>query len=293
MSAAAYRALDRWVLWSGTVGFESRIAERVEAALAIGADRFSLGITDIAREAEHGLALDDVAHQINDAGLSVVLDPVLNWYSDPVPDAPLPFAVASVEDNLRVSEVLPVTSFNAIANLDAFAGLTEPEVISKDCLVESFAQLCDHAAEVGADVHLEFVPDSAVPDITVATEVVVAADRVNGGIMFDSWHFYAGNPDFDALLAVPHGLIVAVQLNDAKAEISRPYIADSLNRLLPGEGSFDLDRVIRALVSVEGLRHVGAEIFNEEFSEQGAVVAASVSTDRVRSMVETVVSVSF
>ena len=43
------------------------------------------------------------------------------------------------------------------------------------------------------------------------------ADRANGGIVFDTWHFFRGDPDFDLLATVPGDRIYCVQIDDAAA----------------------------------------------------------------------------
>src|SRR5437763_14483287 len=100
-----------WVLWSATIGLESRIAARVDAARAAGFTRFSLSATDVARLAEQGTDPEELGRQLRDSGLEVVLDPVMSWYGG----APFPgqFAAMSFEDELRLCEALPIVSMSA------------------------------------------------------------------------------------------------------------------------------------------------------------------------------------
>ena len=57
-------------------------------------------------------------------------------------------------------------------------------------LVEPFGALCDRAAEHGVLVGFEFLPYSGVRSIGEVWQVVSAADRPNGGIIVDLWHWF-------------------------------------------------------------------------------------------------------
>ena len=77
--------------------------------------------------------------------------------------------------------------------------------------------------------------------------VVSAADRPNGGLAFDTWHYLRGARD-DALLdQIPGDRIFVVQINDAAAEPVGSLLNDTLNhRRMPGEGDFDLAACCRS-----------------------------------------------
>ncbi len=101
-----------------------------------------------------------------------------------------------------------------------------------------------------------------ITDVATAWKIVRDADRPNGGILFDTWHFFRGSADFDALEAVPGERILAVQVDDAHAEVTGSLWDDTQQRLLPGDGSFDLPRVLRTLGRIGGLRFVGPEVIS-------------------------------
>ena len=66
-----------WVLWSATIGLESPIAARVDAARAAGFTRFSLSATDVARLAEQGTDPEELGRQLRDSGLEELLQAVI------------------------------------------------------------------------------------------------------------------------------------------------------------------------------------------------------------------------
>ena len=266
----------QWVLWSGTVGLESPLLDRFPAAVTGGYDVLSLSPLDIARAADQGLTAPDIGRRAGDDGLGLIVDPVMNWHPAAEPSASR-FARFSVDEALRMSEEVGAISLTAIASSTSAAPADE--------LVELFGALCDRAADVGARVHLEFIPMTAIPDIATAWRIVRDAERPNGGILFDTWHFFRGAADFDDLEAVPGERILAVQIDDATAEVNGSLWDDTQHRLLPGDGSFDLPRVLRTLVRMGGLRFVGPEIISPETAAMPAVEAARVAGERVRALV--------
>ena len=70
---------------------------------------------------------------------------------------------------------------------------------STDSLTERFAAICDRFADVGVAVHLEFTPLPPIGSLATAWEIVRGAGRPNGGILFDTWHFFRGQPDLELL----------------------------------------------------------------------------------------------
>jgi sugar phosphate isomerase/epimerase len=60
---------------------------------------------------------------------------------------------------------------------------------------------------------------------------------------------------------------------------------DTQNRLLPGDGSFDLPRVVAALDRIGALRWVGPEVISPVTEAMGPVEAARIAGDRVRELI--------
>lgn len=268
-----------WVLWSGTVGLESPIPARIEAALAAGFSRLSVSPLDVARAEEQGTPAAELGRRIRDAGLGIVMDPVMNWYGGAPPPASR-FAPFPTDVALRMCEQLQVVSMTAIGQPTSELPLGE--------LAGPFGALCDRAADLGAQVHLEFIPMTAIRDLPAAWVIVQGADRANGGILFDTWHFFRGNPDYAVLDRVPGERIFAVQIDDAAAEVRGSMRDDTLNRLLPGDGVFDLPRVVAALDRIGALRWVGPEVISPALETMDPVRAAQLAGDRVRQLVSDV-----
>ncbi len=91
-------------------------------------------------------------------------------------------------------------------------------------------------------------------------------------------------PDFEVLSGVPGDRIFAVQVNDAAAEPSGPLWEDTFLRLLPGEGAFDLPRIMRTLEEIGGLTWVGPEIFSEALLALGPSEAARTAREAIEAI---------
>lgn len=266
----------KWILWSGTVGLESPIPPRIDAAVANGFTRLSISPLDVARADADGTPPADLGRAIRDAGLEIVLDPVLNWHAGGGPSSSR-FASFSAEESLRMCEQLGIVSLTAVGGGQVAGPVAD--------LAAPFGRLCDRAADIGVHVHLEFTPMSAITDLAAAWDIVRGADRPNGGIVFDTWHFFRGNPDYEVLAAVPGERIFAVQIDDALPTVQGTLRADTQRRLLPGDGCFELTRVIRALAEIGGLRWVGPEVIHPDLAAMPARAAAALAGDRTRSVV--------
>ena len=170
-------AVDGWVLWSGTLGLESPVLPRIDAAASNGYSHLSVSPLDIVRLAETGTTAVELGAMIHDAGLEIILDPVMNWYPGSGP-ARSRFSPFTPEQSLQMAADLGAQSLTAIAT-----GHCDGDV---DELAEPFGVLCDGALEVGALVHVEFIPMTVISSLAVALRIVQAAGRANGGILFDT-----------------------------------------------------------------------------------------------------------
>jgi sugar phosphate isomerase/epimerase len=265
-----------WVLWAATLGLEGAVTARAEAARANGFERMSLSSLDVARAAEAGTPPEELGRALRGSGLELVMDPVVNWHGDA--SAMGRYGESGPDEVLRMCEALQVVSMSAIGPFGA-------DEVSIDELAERFGGFCDRAGDVGAQVHLEFMPFSAVADLATAWAIVEAADRDNGGLLFDTWHFFRGDPDFALLDDIPGARIFAVQVSDAPAEIRGSLGEDTFHRLMPGDGCFDLPRALRTLDRIGGLRWVGPEVLSPVTAAMPPVEAARRARDCTRELI--------
>lgn len=249
-------------LWAGTLAFAS-LEERARAAVAGGFASLSMFPTDYWRAREGGVSDQELLELHERAGLRLrVLDPFARWLPtwEPPPDATpqrLRLVSTAERDLFEIAGRLGIDSISAVEPF----GVRYPT----GALVEAFAAFCERAKGHGLRVHLEFTPFGGIPDLTTAWEIVRTADMSNGGLVFDTWHYLRGRRD-DALLAeIPGEKIFGIQISDAATEPIGTLSNDTWrHRRLPGDGSFDLDTVLRILARKPGIAPPGIEVLSEE-----------------------------
>lgn len=254
--------MDDTFFWAGTL-LAGTLEQRIEAAVAGGFRYLSLFPTDYRRAQERGLSDADIVALHASAGVRLTtLDPFTRWLPRWEPPTGIPADrlewIGSDEDDFFA--VVDALQLETITVNEAFG--TRYEI---DELIEAFAAVCDRAARSGVRVHLEFTPFSGIPDLATAWEVVRAADRGNGGLVFDTWHYFRGTRDDRLLAAIPGERIFALQISDAAAEPQGSLLNDTLrHRRLPGEGTFDLAGVVTILARKHGLAPWGVEVLSED-----------------------------
>jgi len=191
--------------------------------------------------------------------------------------SPSRFAGVSTGLALAMCEALGVTSLTTIATASSDVPVTE--------LAGYFGRVCDRAADFGAQVHLEFMPFTVVRNLQIAWDIVRGADRPNGGLVFDTWHFFRGDPDFDVLAGIPGDRIFCVQLDDAAAVPQGSLREETSRRLLPGDGALDLVAAVQALHRIGALRWVGPEVISPELAAMPVLDAATLAMERTRATV--------
>src|SRR5207248_4574050 len=135
----------------------------------------SIGFGDVRRAGEQGVSSGALARELRAQGFELVLDAITTW----APGSSLPRRnPVSAEEGMAIAAEMGVRSVNAVA-----IGLGP---WSLDAMAERFAALCDDAKTFGGSVHIEFAPESGVPDLTTAWELVERAGRPNGGVLFDT-----------------------------------------------------------------------------------------------------------
>ncbi len=249
-------------LWGATLAFGS-LAERVEAAAAGGFATTTMFPHDYGRAREAGLSDADILALHDDAGVRLrTLDPFARWVPrwEPPADAAadrLGLVSCPEEEFFDIARRLRIETMTAIEPF----GTRHPPAD----LAAAFGDLCDRAADQGMLVHLEFTPFSGIPDLATAWDVVHTADRPNGGLVFDTWHYFRGRRADALLREIPGERIFAVQINDAAAQPRDRLVVDTWRyRRLPGDGDFDLPEVLEILAAKRGVGPPGIEVLSED-----------------------------
>jgi sugar phosphate isomerase/epimerase len=170
--------------------------------------------------ADHGLTVHDV-------------DAAVVWAGPGDPGPPY-IAEAPEREVLAAAEALGAPVVNLLV-------AAHPET-GEDAITEAIAAFTERARVRGVqEVHLEFTPRSAVPDLTTATRVVAAVGDRAVRVVFDTWHHHRTGHGVAGITPESASLVGTIQVSDAPPD---PAGAD---RLLPGDGVVDLAGEIAAL----------------------------------------------
>jgi sugar phosphate isomerase/epimerase len=279
---------DDLVLCSGTLARGTPFRDRLEAAAGAGYRGISLWGRDYQSARDEGYSDADLVALLDDHGLDVAeLDPVWWWtpgagaFSIPPELDPIDVFRFGEAELFHIGEVLGARSVNAA---DVLGG----EWPVADA-AESFAALCDRAADRGLLVHLEWLAWSRVPDLATAMEVVTLADRRNGGLNIDMWHCARTGTTAADLRAVPAERVLAIQVDDGPAEAEDDPVEATLHqRLLPGAGAFDLQGYLGSLRAIGVRAPVGVEVFSDDLHALGATEAAERAARATRDLLSEV-----
>lgn len=274
------------VLCSGTFPRSAGFRQRLKAASRSAFSAISLWGRDYRVALEEGLSDADVASMLADHGLQVAeLDPAW-WWTPGAGHISIPPELDPVDvfrwgeaELFHIADVVQARSLNAV------------DVLGGDWTIEegamAFGALCDRAAEHGLLVHLEWLAWSRVPDLDTAMEIVLAADRPNGGVNIDTWHCARTGTTATQLLALPPGRVLAVQVNDGPREPEENLIEATLHdRWLPGRGGFDLVGYLGAIRAIGAPAPIGVEVFSDELHALGPTEAARLAATTTRAVLD-------
>jgi sugar phosphate isomerase/epimerase len=217
---------------------DDQVRDAAQAALAAG-------FTDASVWAHH-------IDAVQGSGLHIaVVEAAMAWATG-TPDA------AAAEAELFASTAVRVGASKIVAVcMDA----TWPGI---DPARDKLALLVDAAGAIGAQVCVEFLPWSAIPDLATAWALVEPLGP-NAGILVDTWHWQrqAGGPNPELLATIPGERIGYVQVCDAAAEPAGDLLTEAMtNRLLPGDGVVDFAALFHQLDAIGATPFVATEIFN-------------------------------
>ncbi len=168
------------------------------------------------------------------------LEVLFGWNAGPEDGGPGPEVEAHFFD-LAVAAGIP-----AVKSCAVYPPGTEMPPL--EVLTERFGAMCDRAAARGLNVSLEAM--AVLPGFTyqVASDIIVAADRPNAGLLIDMWHLFRDPTGIGAIEQLTGAQIAGVEFADGPSAPSPDLMDEALGgRLLPGEGDFDITALLHTL----------------------------------------------
>ena len=235
-------------------------AERVAAAAHAGFSGIGLTYADYAATCARGYSDEDMVAVLGSYEVSVFeIEFLAGWSSDD----------PATQEAARRSERQLYEVADAVGAPNLNVGCSEAlgELPAIERVAERFAQLCDRAVHHGLRVALEFMPWTGITDAATAWEIVRLADRHNGGVLVDTWHYFRGAADPAQLRAIPPEGVFSVQINDGASELVGTLREDTARRRrLPGEGDFDLAGLVRLLDGLGVSAPYAVEVMSEKLA---------------------------
>lgn len=260
-------------------------ADLVAVAARSGFQAVSVGAPIYRRAVREGMSVAAMRRVLDDAGIWVSeVEGAGNWLTPPE-DKPERWR-PKVTDEELIDLALALGARNLLVT-----HFGTPKAVAE--AGPAFAAICDRVAGDGLSVVLEFVAFATIKDLAGALDVVEAAGRGNGGIMFDTWHYYRGRPapggaDLDRLHGPAAGRVLGVQVADGGPPPVGSLEDDVLHRRPPGEGVFDLAGLLGRLVAAGVSAPVGIEVWDRELLDRGPEAAARVLNDSLRRLLDSV-----
>lgn len=238
--------------------------ERLAPAAAAGFSAMSAYPHEIHLLRAQGVSDQEIRQRVADAGMAISeLDAVTTWLPghQPPPEMPAPLAAALAGNTVeRMAPMAEAVGARSLTLVELYGARPTP-----DTAAAAFAEVCDRAACHGVLVHLEPLPWAGIRTLAEAWDVVRRADRPNGGLLVDSWHFFRGGSTFAELEDIPGDQVLYVQLDDAPAVPEADLAEETQHRrLLPGDGALDLVGLVRTLDRIGCTAPVGAEVLSDE-----------------------------
>jgi sugar phosphate isomerase/epimerase len=148
----------------------------------------------------------------------------------------------TLDDAFRIEPLKPI--LESAAELGACRLSVCGDIADHHCMVETFARVCDLAAEFDMGVDLEIMAWRQVATLAIAAEVVRRAGRANGGVLIDALHLSRSGGAPADLRGTPAAYLRSAQLCDAGA--TTPTSTEDIireargGRLAPGDGVLPL-----------------------------------------------------
>jgi sugar phosphate isomerase/epimerase len=142
-----------------------------------------------------------------------------------------------------------------------------PRTAHPESLIAPLRELAEQAADRGTRVAIETMPFSIISTVPMGAEIVAAADHPAVGLLVDAWHVFRADTSLQELRAsLTPEMIFGVELDDADTAAIGTLFEDTVdNRLLCGQGSFDLNGLVKLLRDLEFDGPWGIEILSTSF----------------------------
>ncbi|MGW0160605.1 sugar phosphate isomerase/epimerase family protein [Mycobacterium sp. NPDC003323] len=247
------------------------IADRITAIAEAGFTGFGL-IADDLRVIRDSVGFDALSDMAAGAGLThIEIELIERWW---IPRGRLGHSYDVRDLLFEAADAL----YPAFIKIGSEQGSRTSDLTE---LVAPLRELGDEAQEHCTRIAIEPMPFSTVDTIPTGAELVRAAAHPAVGLVIDAWHvFRAGTTIGDLARALSPEMIFGVELDDAADAAVGSLFEDTVhNRLLCGDGAFDLAGLVAVLRYFEFRGPWGVEILSDAFRELPVAEALKLAAD--------------
>jgi sugar phosphate isomerase/epimerase len=160
-----------------------------------------------------------------------------------------------------------------------------PDPTSLERAVVSLKQAAQWAAAFDVRLALEFHSRASFCSSLDTTLALIAqAGEPNVGVCFDVFHYYTGPSKFEDLALLTPQNLAWVQVCDLPG-VPRELATDA-DRVLPGDGDFQLGPIIQALRQIGYAGHVSLELMNPQLWQAKASAVVEIGWSSLRRLLE-------
>ena len=275
----------RFCLNTSTIsGQNPGLLKAIEIAAKAGYDGMELWINDIKDYIKQGHSIESLAKFISSKGIAVEnLISFTAWMADD--DTKRKAALAELEEEMKMMAVLGCHRIAAPP-----AGVEKDKPLDFQKAGARYHEILELGRKYKVMPQLEFWGASGtLYNFGQALAIAAAANDPAARILPDVYHLFRGGSGFDGLKLVSGKTIEIIHMNDYPASKPVNEQTDS-DRVYPGDGAAPIRQVLRDLQAMGGTKVLSLELFNKAYWSQDALLVASTGLQKMKSLVNEIMS---
>lgn len=270
------------------------LLEKIRIAGKTGWQAIELWFDDVSNFCQQGGSLAQIKNALAEHGLRVATMIALKGWADGgeeiIWDTQEPASLDRIERVMELEEAWGECDrrLELAAELGAKFVIASPPREQADLgrMAERYRELLELGGQYGVRPAMEFLGFvQSCYRVEHAWEIVQRSGRDDATLVLDPFHIFRGGGAIEDIAPVPAEKIAIVHFNDVVAGIPREQQTDS-DRVMPGDGVFDLARFVRVLRDKGYQGCISLELFNPVLWQQDPSEVSRLGLEKVRKMLQ-------
>ena len=252
------------------------ILDKIQIAGRVGYGGIELWHDEIDQFLSGGGSLRDLRSALSDQGLAVPTTIYLKGWFD-----------ASEQDYVDILDACKRRMAQA-AEIGAPFVIASPPAgtVDYDLGARRYRELLTIGDELGVMPVMEFLGFlEQFNRIEDALDIISRSGHPGATTVLDPFHIFRGNGSVDSISKLKAQQIAISHFNDVAAEPARTEQHDG-DRVMPGDGVFDLQRYLQLLSQTGYQGWLSLELFREDLWQQDPTEVARIGLDKMRQVAE-------